>query len=85
MDVRISYTPQHLCYTCKFVSKCDRLSKVLDVLLGMEKEAFREWKINLTTSLRIDECPLYKTDFELVQTMGDFYDGLNDEGEDGFE
>lgn len=69
MERMINYTPQHLCDTCKFINKCTRFGAILNSLRSLEVEVFEKWKMNLKTALMIDECDLYKVDWEIVQLM----------------
>lgn len=79
-----AHIPQHLCSTCKFATKCDRLNQVVNTLQSLEVETFRHWKMNLVTTLMIDECDLYKMDFAIVTELAESYSYFqdDDEGED---
>lgn len=50
----------HLCETCKFINKCDRLKNALKEMEDIEFKYFKEFKLNLNIEFYIDECDIYR-------------------------
>lgn len=85
MDDRliIQQMPPHLCATCKFIAKCNRFRGIVQALQKLESDVLDSWRMNLTTTLLIDECDLYKMDFDVMQEIietNQFYDNGTDKG-----
>lgn len=74
----LQHRPEHLCLTCKFYYKCPRHNKIVSILKKVESDAVEQWGMNLTTMFLIDECDLYKIDWN---SLNDFIEAEEDGGD----
>lgn len=76
--------PQHLCVTCKFVSKCRRFKTVHQQLSDVEADALDKWKLDVDVSYMIRECDMYTINWDMVNALQEAY-GMIDDDDEGDE
>lgn len=79
------FRPVNLCVVCKFRPRCNRFIDIFDHLQEVEVEAFKNYGVNLTLSMKIDECDSYKADEEIMAQIEEqlsIYDFIDEEDED---
>lgn len=60
----------NLCQSCKFIEKCNRHEFIATIIDQLEKEAFKQWGIDVYAGFSVEECDRYKMD-PLMITGGD--------------
>lgn len=65
----VDYEPNHLCQTCRYLRKCPRYKQLIEKLNEIEVKAFENWKLDVSVFFRVEDCDLYKVNWELMDTV----------------
>lgn len=64
---------EHLCTTCRYLTKCARALSINQSLIKLSMDAFENWLIDVDILYKIKDCPRY-----VENSCIEFYDEENE-------